>query len=205
MLLEQLKENKEMDRLTIGCQERYKFLENPEGYLKELHAWSRDLKKKLIRPRKFFEPQFAYRNYVEHQIAAIEGVYTEAMRKVKADAAEYTKMTYVYYKGAKLAVPNDFYSSYKDADVVAYLNYLEAEDAKKHIVTDEDREKARLLDCNMDYNYLQTLLNKISNNKDLVISIRTKDGATIVLKSVAKESNDDLSTGELFIEPEMIH
>lgn len=194
-----------MDRLTIRSQERYKFLENPEGYLKELHTWYRDLKKKLIRPKKFFEPQFLYEVYLKQQIVAIERVYTEALRRVKADVAEYTKPTYVYYKGAKLTVPNDFYSSYKDADVVAYLDYLETEDAKKHIVTDEDREKARLLDCNMDYNYLQTLLNKISNNKDLVISIRTKDGATIVLKSVAKESSDDLSTGELFIEPEMIH
>lgn len=194
-----------MDRLTIRSQERYKFLENPEGYLKDLHTWYRDLKKQLIRPKKFFEPQFLYEAYLKQQIVAIERVYTEALRRVKADVAEYTKPTYVYYKGAKLTVPNDFYSSYKDADVVAYLDYLETEDAKKHIVTDEDREKARLLDCNMDYNYLQTLLNKISNNKDLVISIRTKDGATIVLKSVAKESSDDLSTGELLIEPEMIH
>ena len=72
---------------------------------------------------------------------------------------------------------------------------------KKNIVTDEDREKARLLDCNLDYNYLQELINKINKNPDLNVTIKTKDGATIHINAIPKqEDKDDLAFKELFVE-----
>lgn len=166
-----------MKQLNILCQERYKFIANPEQYLRDYLIKERDaaLSKltAVFRKKKIRED------------------YERNVKNIKKDVNKYVQKAYVYYKGSQVAVPNDFYVDYKTPDVDAFLEYLEAEYERKHIITDEDREKARILDCNLDYNYLQTLINKVNKNPDLRVTIRTNDGATIILDNYKQLDKDE--------------
>ena len=179
--------------LLLLSQERYKFLENPKGYILNLHKY--DLDKPI---KKWYETK----NHYNKRLTEYNKLKKLNDAAIKKRIEKYTQPTYIYYKGQKLEVPNDFYISYCCADTEAYLDYLYEEDCKKNIVTDEDREKARLLDCNLDYNYLQELINKINKNPDLNVTVKTKDGATIHINAIPKqEDKDDLAAfKELFVE-----
>lgn len=51
----------------------------------------------------------------------------------------------------------------------------------------EEKKKQELLNTNIDYNFLQTLINKTNENPDLVITIYFKSGDKIILQSQFKE------------------
>ena len=51
----------------------------------------------------------------------------------------------------------------------------------------EEKKKQELLNKNIDYNFLQTLINKTNENPDLVITIYFKSGDKMILQSQFKE------------------
>ena len=51
----------------------------------------------------------------------------------------------------------------------------------------EEKKKQELLNTNIDYNFLQTLINKTNENPDLVITIYIKSGDKMILQSQFKE------------------
>ena len=53
----------------------------------------------------------------------------------------------------------------------------------------EDKKKQELLNKEVDYNFLQTLINKCNDNPDLVITIYLKSGDKMVLQTKYKENN----------------
>ena len=53
----------------------------------------------------------------------------------------------------------------------------------------EDKKKQELLNKEVDYNFLQTLINKCNDNPDLVITIYLKSGDKMVLQTKYKESS----------------
>ena len=60
----------------------------------------------------------------------------------------------------------------------------------------EEKKKQELLNTNIDYNFLQTLINKTNENPDLVITIYFKSGDKMILQSQFKEDRTiDYSNG----------
>ena len=53
----------------------------------------------------------------------------------------------------------------------------------------EEKKKQELLNKEIDYNFLQTLINKCNDNPDLVITIYFKSGDRMVLQTKYKENN----------------
>ena len=53
----------------------------------------------------------------------------------------------------------------------------------------EERKKQELLNTNIDYNFLQTLINKCNDNADLMITIYFKSGDRMTLQTKQKETN----------------
>ena len=53
----------------------------------------------------------------------------------------------------------------------------------------EEKKKKELLNTNIDYNFLQTLINKCNDNPDLAITIYFKSGDRMVLQTKHKETN----------------
>lgn len=53
----------------------------------------------------------------------------------------------------------------------------------------EEKKKQELLNKEIDYNFLQTLINKCNDNPDLVITIHFKGGDRMVLQTKYKENN----------------
>lgn len=53
----------------------------------------------------------------------------------------------------------------------------------------EEKKKQELLNTNIDYNFLQTLINKCNENPDLAITIYFKSGDRMVLQTKHKETN----------------
>ena len=51
----------------------------------------------------------------------------------------------------------------------------------------EEKKKQEMLNTNIDYNFLQTLINKTNENPDLVITIYFKSGDKMILQSQFKE------------------
>jgi putative IMPACT (imprinted ancient) family translation regulator len=51
----------------------------------------------------------------------------------------------------------------------------------------EEKKKQELLNINIDYNFLQSLINKTNENPDLVITIYFKSGDKMILQSQFKE------------------
>ena len=51
----------------------------------------------------------------------------------------------------------------------------------------EEKKKQELLNTNIDYNFLQTLINKTNENPDLVITIYFTSGDKMILQSQFKE------------------
>ena len=51
----------------------------------------------------------------------------------------------------------------------------------------EEKKKQELLNTNIDYNFLQTLINKTNENPDLVITIYFNSGDKMILQSQFKE------------------
>lgn len=51
----------------------------------------------------------------------------------------------------------------------------------------EEKKKQELLNTNIDYSFLQTLINKTNENPDLVITIYFKSGDKMILQSQFKE------------------
>ena len=183
--------DEKLKNLVVYSQERFKFIENPDEYVKlecedYKKSWeNRRLQKKWFETNKHFQKRLGLFDKERNESCKS---YADDLKKL---AKEALVPKYVYYKGDKIKVPNSFYTSFWAADIVTYLEYLEEEDKKKHIITDEDREKARILDCNLDYNYLQTLINKINKNPDLRVTIRTNDGATITLDNYKQLPKDE--------------
>lgn len=58
---------------------------------------------------------------------------------------------------------------------------------KKKKILWEEKKKQELLNTNIDYNFLQTLINKTNENPDLVITIYFKSGDKMILQSQFKE------------------
>lgn len=193
--------------LVKKSQERFKFLENPEEYLKDL--MKKNIEKEYDEylkdhPKKYWESEKSYNKRTEQKLLYLS-TYNHTEEWYKDEANRYSQPQYVYYNENKIEIPNNFYLDYKTPDKAAFIEYLIEQDAEKHIVTQEDREKARLLDCNLDYNYLQTLLNKMNVNSDIVISIKTKDGALITIRKQEKEDLDNIINNNIFIAPDIVH
>lgn len=53
----------------------------------------------------------------------------------------------------------------------------------------EEKKKQELLNTNIDYNFLQTLINKCNENQDLAITIYFKSGDRMVLQTKHRETN----------------
>ena len=53
----------------------------------------------------------------------------------------------------------------------------------------EEKKKQELLNTNIDYNFLQTLINKCYENPDLAITIYFKSGDRMVLQTTHKETD----------------
>ena len=53
----------------------------------------------------------------------------------------------------------------------------------------EEKKKQELLNTNIDYNFLQTLINKCYENPDLAITIYFKSGDKMVLQTKHRETN----------------
>lgn len=53
----------------------------------------------------------------------------------------------------------------------------------------EEKKKQELLNKEIDYNFLQTLINKCNDNPDLAITIYFKSGDKMVLQTKYKENN----------------
>lgn len=194
--------------LIKKSQERFKFLENPEEYLKKLMEKNIEKEyKDYLKddPKKYWESGKSYKERTECKLSYLNDTYTHTEEWYKDEANRYSQPQYVYYNENKIEIPNNFYLDYKTPDKAAFIEYLVEQDAEKHIVTQEDREKARLLDCNLDYNYLQTLLNKMNVNSDIVISIKTKDGAIITIRKQEKEDLDNIVNNNIFITPDIVH
>lgn len=194
--------------LIKKSQERFKFLENPEEYLKKLMEKNIEKEyKDYLKddPKKYWESRKSYKERTECKLSYLNDTYTHTEEWYKDEANRYSQPQYVYYNENKIEIPNNFYLDYKTPDKAAFIEYLVEQDAEKHVVTQEDREKARLLDCNLDYNYLQTLLNKMNINSDIVISIKTKDGAIITIRKQEKEDLDNIVNNNIFITPDIVH
>lgn len=194
--------------LVKKSQERFKFLENPEEYLKDLMEKNIEKEYKDYlkdNPKKYWESGKSYKERTERKLSYLNDTYTHTEEWYKDEANRYSQPQYVYYNENKIEIPNNFYLDYKTPDKAAFIEYLVEQDVEKHVVTQEDREKARLLDCNLDYNYLQTLLNKMNVNSDIVISIKTKDGAIITIRKQEKEDLDNIVNNNIFIAPDIVH
>ena len=196
--------------LIKKSQERFKFLENPEEYLKNL--LEKNIEEECNEylenyPKKFYESKKSYEERISQKLLELNAYTDKPFNEelYKTEAKRWTQPQYVYYNENKIEVPNSFYLDYKTPDKAAFIEYLVEQDKEKHIVTQEDREKARLLDCNLDYNYLQTLLNKMNANPDIVISIKTKDGALITIRKQEKEDLDNIMNSDIFIAPDIVH
>lgn len=190
--------------IILASQERYKFLENPVAYLEKLYADKKEAALKNIPKRKLFESKKHYDKRKAEYISSVNSEDGKSKKEIKEEANKYSKPAYVYYNNQKLTVPNNFYYDYNTPDLERYLDYLVSEDERKNIITDEDREKARLLNCDLDFNYLQTLINKMNVNNDLVITIKTKDGAVINMRKQDKQESDDIFGNNIFISPEKV-
>ena len=53
----------------------------------------------------------------------------------------------------------------------------------------EEKKKQELLNTNIDYNFLQTLINKCNENSDLAITIYFKSGDRMTLQTKHRETN----------------
>lgn len=53
----------------------------------------------------------------------------------------------------------------------------------------EEKKKQELLNTNIDYGYIQKLLNMCNDNPDLVVTIYFKSGDKLVLQTKYKENN----------------
>lgn len=53
----------------------------------------------------------------------------------------------------------------------------------------EERKRQELLNTNIDYNFLQALINKCNENPDLAITIYFKSGDRMVLQTKHKETD----------------
>ena len=190
--------------IILASQERYKFLENPVAYLEKLYVDKKETAIKNIPKRKLFESKKHYDKRKAEYISSVNSEYDKSKKEIKEEADKYSKPAYVYYNNQKLTVPNNFYYDYNTPDLERYIDYLVSEDERKNIITDEDREKARLLNCDLDFNYLQTLINKMNVNNDLVITIKTKDGAVINMRKQDKQESDDIFGNNIFISPEKV-
>ena len=199
--------DEKLKNLVIYSQERFKFIENPDEYIKlecEDYKKSWENRRALLQ-KKWFETNKSFQKRLE----IFDKERNESCRSYADDLKKLAKEAlvpvYVYYKGAKILVPDSFYSNFHSADTTTFLEYLEEEDRKKNIVTEEDREKARLLGCDVNYTYLQTLINKMTNVPDLVITIKHKDDMTMVLRRTGEvEADNDISSNELIIEPLLV-
>ena len=61
--------------------------------------------------------------------------------------------------------------------------------AQEEIIYEEKKRK-ELLNKEVDYNFLQSLMDKCNNNPDLVIEIRLKSGDIVTLKTKYKEEKN---------------
>lgn len=199
----------ELKNLVVYSQERFKFLENPVEYLKNL------MEKYILRdyndylrdyPKRCWESEKHYEERTSQKLLYLKNyAYNHTEEWYLDEAKTYSQPQYVYYNENKIEIPNNFYMDYKTPDKITFIKYLVEQDEERHIVTEEDREKARLLDCNLDYNYLQTLINKMNTNPDIVISIKTKDNALITIRKQEKEDLDNIINKDIFIAPDIVH
>ena len=196
-----------LKRLMIDSQERCKFVENPDEFIKNRieHAKKTYDSARQSLHKRWFETNKSFQKRLE----AFDESWNEAIKSHTNYLKELTNKAltpvYVYYKGTKTLVPDSFYSSFYEADTVTFLEYLEEEDQKRNIITDDDREKARLLNCDVNYNYLQALINKMTNVPDLVITIKHKTDMTGVFRRTgSEEADNDLTNNELIIERLMV-
>lgn len=191
-----------LKKLVLLSQERYKFVENPEEFIKNKIEEFKDLldKERSKMHKGLFETTKRFNNrlalFDKKKTNAIK-FYTDCLKK---DAKKALTPVYVYYKGNKIAVPNSFYSNFNVAVTEIFLEYLEEDDRKKNIITDEDRAKARLLNCNLDYVYLQELINKVNTSSDLVVTVKTKDGSIINIHRQEKDVDVEMPN-EIIVEP----
>lgn len=191
-----------LKKLVFLSQERCKFVENPEEFIKNKIEEFKDLldKERSKMHKRLFETTKRFNNslalFDKKKINAIK-FYTDCLKK---DAKKALAPVYVYYKGNKIVVPNSFYSNFNIADTEIFLEYLEEDDRKKNIITDEDRAKARLLNCNLDYVYLQELINKVNTSSDLVVTVKTKDGSIINIHRQEKDVDVEMPN-EIIVEP----
>ena len=61
---------------------------------------------------------------------------------------------------------------------------------------EEDKAKQRMLEANMDYAYLEELIQKINDNPMLHIKVTLKDGTTLDLDTTPKTDNSNITYGQ---------
>lgn len=194
-----------LKRLVIDSQERCKLVENPDEFIREHIEYSKktyDMVRSTLHKR-WFESNKSFQKRLKSFDNSRSSAIKSHTNYIKEQVKKALIPVYVYYKGTKTLVPDSFYSSFDKADTVTFLEYLEEEDKRKNIITDEDREKARLLNCSLDYVYLQTLMNMTVGNPDLVITVQTKDGGVVTLRT-NKKLEPDVLENEVYVKPTLV-
>lgn len=59
----------------------------------------------------------------------------------------------------------------------------------------EATKRKELLNANIDYNFLQSLIDKINNNPDLIIEINFKSGDRMTIRQKQEINHNDLFNG----------
>ena len=59
----------------------------------------------------------------------------------------------------------------------------------------EATKRKELLNANIDYNFLQSLIDKINNNPDLIIEINFKSGDRMTIRQKQELNHNDLFNG----------
>ena len=86
--------------LVKKSQERFKFLENPEEYLKDL------MKKNIEKeykdylkddPKKYWESEESYNKRTGHKLSYLNDTYNHTEKWYKDEAKRYSQPQYVYY------------------------------------------------------------------------------------------------------------
>ena len=64
----------------------------------------------------------------------------------------------------------------------------------------EATKRKELLNANIDYNFLQSLIDKINNNPDLIIEINFRSGDRMTIRQKQELNHNDLFNGLLNVE-----
>lgn len=73
--------------------------------------------------------------------------------------------------------------------------------AYKKALAEEDKQRKRLISKDMDYQYLEELVKRCENNRELIIEVRLNDGTQLTIKTDRNPTR--LRSSELFEQVEV--